>query len=86
MRETSGDLIKDCVVVGTHRPSPVLFVEIPKILPDITPEILKETILKRMKDFNDRRYKHERITDKRLISVVPESTLPRTVCCVVDLF
>ncbi|KAG8981449.1 hypothetical protein FRB93_008670 [Tulasnella sp. JGI-2019a] len=69
------DLIEDCVVVGTGRPSPALFVE-----PSVSweEEKLKREILRCTKQFHSRRYMHERIVVSRFIMVVPKKTLPRT--------
>jgi len=82
LRLTCSDLIKDCVVVGNGRPSPALFIEKFEANLNATSgssdEGLKSNILGRIKEFNDRRYNHERITDSRLIFIVPQGTLPRT--------
>lgn len=42
---------------------------------------LKQAILQRLEVFNARQYVHEAITDKRLICVVEQGVLPRTVSC-----
>ena len=76
--ETCGDLVTDCIVAGHLRQSPALFVEVHKTS-TISEDSLKELILQRIGDFNARQYLHERITDKRLILIVEEGTLPRTV-------
>ncbi|KAJ7624693.1 hypothetical protein FB45DRAFT_869593 [Roridomyces roridus] len=77
VHETCGDLVKQCIVVGSFRPSPALFIE-PNAGSPHEHESLKETILARMHEFNIRRYVSESITDKRLIFVVDQGVLPRT--------
>ncbi|KAF5546168.1 acetyl synthetase [Fusarium phyllophilum] len=74
--ETCGkDLISAAVVVGAARPSPALFVEVKQTEGH---DELKSEILRRITAFHERRYKHERILDSRLIIVVPHGALPRT--------
>jgi acyl-coenzyme A synthetase/AMP-(fatty) acid ligase len=74
--ETGGkDLISAAVVVGAARPSPALCVEAKQ--PEGHGELRAE-ILRRITPFHERRYKHERILDSRLIIVVPNGALPRT--------
>lgn len=74
-------MVKECVVVGHLRPSPALFVEVHRDDPSATSEDdLKELIIRRMEDFNSQLYVHEQITDKRIIFLVNEGVLPRTVC------
>ena len=70
-----GDLIADCVVVGSGRPSPVLFLE-PQV--DMDHGKLKEEIIENTKQFHSRRYAHERITSPDMIVIVPRQSLPRT--------
>ena len=73
-----GDLISGVVVVGSSRPSPVMFVE-PRDGSDTTDSsALSEEILRRIKPFHERRYDHERIENARCIVVVPKGSLPRT--------
>ena len=72
---TCGSLIEECVVVGTGRPSPALFVE-PAI--GVEAEKLKKEIIRKTRQFHARRYLHERITSTDMIIVVPRQTLPRT--------
>jgi len=75
------DLIKECVVVGHLRPSPALFVEVhnnSESLSATSEDDLKELIIQRMEDFNAQLYVHEQIRDKRLIFVLNEGILPRT--------
>ncbi|KAJ7817693.1 acetyl-CoA synthetase-like protein [Mycena olivaceomarginata] len=75
--ETCSDLVENCIVVGTLRPSPALFIEAHSSWTGSC-DSLKESILHRMKEFNIRRYQAERITDKRLVLVVDRGILPRT--------
>jgi len=72
---TCGSLIEDCIVVGTGRPSPALFVE-PTGHVDV--EKLKREIIRKTRQFHSRRYLHERITSTNMIIVVPPKSLPRT--------
>ncbi|KAJ7225415.1 hypothetical protein GGX14DRAFT_638581 [Mycena pura] len=74
-RMMCGNLVAECIVVGSGRPSPVLFVE-PGT--DIDPEKLKKEIIRKTRQFHSRRYLHERITSTNAIVVVPPKTLPRT--------
>lgn len=68
-------------MVGTLRRSPALFVEVHRGKLTATSEDgLKESIIQRMEDFTARQYEHEQIKDKRLIFLVDEGVLPRTVC------
>jgi len=69
------NLIGDCIVVGSGRPSPVLFVE-PST--DMDPEKLKKEIIRKTRQFHSRRYLHERITSTTRVVIVPPKTLPRT--------
>ncbi|KAL7920262.1 hypothetical protein ACQKWADRAFT_328854 [Trichoderma austrokoningii] len=73
--QTCRDLIDSCIVVGTGRPSPALFVETAS---DINHEHLKQVILDRIQPFHSRLYLHERITSTSLIIAVPPGSLPRT--------
>ncbi|KAJ4486270.1 acetyl-CoA synthetase-like protein [Lentinula aciculospora] len=75
VRAMCGNLISECIVVGTGRPSPVLFIE-PAI--DMDHEKLKKDIIRKTRHFHSRRYLHERITSPKMIVVVDRSTLPRT--------
>ncbi|KAF8464314.1 acetyl-CoA synthetase-like protein [Gautieria morchelliformis] len=75
VRTTCSELIGDCVVVGSGRPSPALFVEPAK--DDMDHAKIRADILQRTQDFHARRYLHERITDINLIIVVNRGTLPR---------
>lgn len=75
VRATCGDLILECIVVGTGRPSPALFVE---PTPGVDHDKLQREILRKTQPFHSRRYLHERITRKELIIIVDPKTLPRT--------
>lgn len=68
-------LIAECIVVGSGRPSPILFVE---PAADIDHNKLKKDILRKTRHFHSRRYLHERITSTDMIVIVPRQTLPRT--------
>jgi hypothetical protein len=70
-----GNLISECVVVGSGRPSPVMFIE-PASDADLAK--LKKEIIRKTRHFHSRRYLHERITSVDMIVVVPRQTLPRT--------
>lgn len=89
------DLVQRCVVVGTGRPFPTLFVE-PSLAAssvlrgqpedDCTNSLsyedrerLKKEIIRRTRAFHARRYVHERITNVNFVVVVEPDTLPRTV-------
>ncbi|KAG6828193.1 hypothetical protein H0H92_008812 [Tricholoma furcatifolium] len=71
-----GNIISRCVVVGSGRPSPVMFIEPAS---DMDPEKLKKEIVRKTRHFHSRRYLHERITQTDMIVVVPPQSLPRTV-------
>lgn len=75
VRAMCGNLVAECIVVGTGRPSPVLFIE-PAV--DTDHEKLKKEIIRKTRQFHSRRYLHERITSPNMIVVVPPGTLPRT--------
>ncbi|KAG1833916.1 hypothetical protein EV424DRAFT_855731 [Suillus variegatus] len=75
IRATCGDLIEECIVVGTGRPSPALFVE---PAPGVDHGKLKRDIIRKTRQFHSRRYLHEQITNPNLIVVVPSGSLPRT--------
>jgi hypothetical protein len=74
-RATCGDLIEECIVVGTGRPSPALFVE---PAPGVDHMKLKRDIIRKTRQFHARRYLHEQITNPNLIVIVPSKSLPRT--------
>ena len=75
MRQTCTHLVEECIVVGTGRSSPTLFVE---PLGDIDGNKLKQEIIRKTRLFHSRRYHHERITSPDFIVVVPSKSLPRT--------
>jgi len=75
VRLTCGNLIEECIVVGTGRPSPALFIE---PAGDMDAEKLKKEIIRKTRQFHSRRYLHERISSADMIFVVPRKTLPRT--------
>ena len=74
-RAMCGNLIAECIVVGTGRPSPVMFVE-PGL--DMDHAKLKKEIIRKTRHFHSRRYLHERITSTEMIVIVPHHSLPRT--------
>jgi acyl-coenzyme A synthetase/AMP-(fatty) acid ligase len=69
-------LIEECIVVGSGRPSPALFIEVPESCKDQTK--VKKEIIRRIRPFHNRLYLHERITNPAMIVIVPSKTLPRT--------
>ncbi|KIK99040.1 hypothetical protein PAXRUDRAFT_823210 [Paxillus rubicundulus Ve08.2h10] len=75
VRATCGELIAECIVVGTGRPSPALFVEPAS---GVDHDKLKREIIRKTRTFHSRRYLHERITSQELIIIVPPKSLPRT--------
>ncbi|KAF9229405.1 acetyl-CoA synthetase-like protein [Gyrodon lividus] len=75
VRATCGDSIEECIVVGTGRPSPALFVE---PAPGVDHDKLRKDIIRKTRPFHSRRYLHERITSPVLIIIVPPKSLPRT--------
>jgi hypothetical protein len=70
-----GNLISECIVVGTGRPNPILVVE-PGT--DMEHEKLRTDIIRKIRQFHSRRYLHERITSAEMVIVVPRGSLPRT--------
>ncbi|KAJ7771150.1 hypothetical protein DFH07DRAFT_1001597 [Mycena maculata] len=74
-RAMCGNLISECIVVGTGRPNPVLFVE-PGT--DMDHRKLRVEIIRKTRQFHSRRYLHERITSAEMVVVVPCGSLPRT--------
>ncbi|KAJ3903806.1 acetyl-CoA synthetase-like protein [Lentinula edodes] len=74
-RAMCGSLISECIVVGTGRPSPVLFVE---STAGVDETKLKKDIWRKIRQFHRRRYIHESITSADMIIVVPPGSLPRT--------
>ena len=77
VRATCGELVYECVVVGNGRPSPALFVEASERC-TMDSEELKEEIIRRMNEFNSRRFVHESITSTKHVIVIERGTLPRT--------
>jgi len=76
VRMMCADLVSECVVVGSGRPSPAMFVE--PLDPNADYNELKRTIIRKTRHFHSRRYIHERITSADMIVVIPPGTLPRT--------
>ena len=74
-RAMCGNMIAECVVVGTGRPSPVMFIE---SAVDMDQYTLKKEIIRKTRHFHSRRYLHERIISSDMIIIVPRKTLPRT--------
>jgi len=74
-RAMCGNLISECIVVGTGRPNPILVVE-PGT--DMDHAKLKTEIIRKTRQFHSRRYLHERITSADMVIVVPRGSLPRT--------
>jgi len=74
-RAMCGALIAECIVVGSGRPSPVMFIE-PAVNMDHNK--LKREIIRKTRHFHSRRYLHERITSPDMIVIVPRQSLPRT--------
>lgn len=74
-RATCSGIIAECIVVGSGRPSPVIFIE-PAV--DADHNKLKKEILRKTRHFHSRRYLHERITSPDMIVIVSRLTLPRT--------
>ncbi|KAF7332472.1 Acetyl-CoA synthetase-like protein [Mycena kentingensis (nom. inval.)] len=79
-RLVCGGLIAECIVVGTARPSPILFIEPgpSSTSSAIDEEKLAREIIRRTRAFHARRYQHERITSPRMVQIVPRGSLPRT--------
>jgi acyl-coenzyme A synthetase/AMP-(fatty) acid ligase len=75
VRTMCGSLISECVVVGSGRPSPALFIE---PATDMDHEKLKKEIIRKTRQFHSRRYLHERISSTDMIVIVPPRSLPRT--------
>ncbi|KAK7043985.1 hypothetical protein VNI00_008153 [Paramarasmius palmivorus] len=76
-RQVCGNVIGECIVVGTGRPSPTMFVE-PSADVEIDEAKLKKDILRKTRLFHSRRYMHERIVSDKFIVIVPRGSLPRT--------
>lgn len=77
---TCADLVKNCTVVGHHKPALVLFVE-PQadVAVSTSAEVsaFKEKLLKLIAPFNARLFSHERIEDKDHIIIAPAGSLAR---------
>ncbi|KAF8991326.1 hypothetical protein BDQ17DRAFT_1370992, partial [Cyathus striatus] len=74
-RATCRNLISECVVVGSGRPSPVIFIE-PSV--EMDHNKFKKEIIRKTRAFHSRRYLHERIISIEMVVIVPPHTLPRT--------
>ncbi|KAG6832439.1 hypothetical protein H0H92_001485 [Tricholoma furcatifolium] len=77
VRATCGKLISECIVVGSGRPSPAMFIE-PAPGVDMDHHKLKKEIIRKTRHFHERRYVHERIVSVNMIIIVAPQTLPRT--------
>lgn len=75
VRTVCGNLVAECIVVGSGRPSPIMFIE-PAGEQDH--DRLKKEIIRKTRHFHSRRYLHERITSTEMIVIVPRQSLPRT--------
>ncbi|KAK7043974.1 hypothetical protein VNI00_008142 [Paramarasmius palmivorus] len=78
IRKTCGDLIAECLIVGTNRRSPALLVELDGGSGDASE--LKEQIYRRIaaSEAHSRRLPHERIVSGDMILIVPSGSLMRT--------
>ncbi|KAF8883568.1 hypothetical protein BD779DRAFT_1472465 [Infundibulicybe gibba] len=65
VRETCGDIVSECIVVGSGRPSPVLFIE---SAASLTPEKTQEGDYQRTRRFHS----------SDMVVIVPQGSLPRT--------
>ncbi|TFK73056.1 acetyl-CoA synthetase-like protein [Pluteus cervinus] len=70
-------LIGECIVVGSGRPSPAMFVEPSPSSANEDPERLRRKIWSRIREFHGKRYLHESLIPE-LIIIVPAMSLPRT--------
>ncbi|KAF8637213.1 hypothetical protein AX16_010872 [Volvariella volvacea WC 439] len=77
IRLTCGPLVAECVVVGSGRPFPAIFIE--PASNDTDSGKLKRTIFQKTKAFHTRRYLHEKLVSPEMIVVVEKNSLPRTV-------
>lgn len=75
-RAMCGSLIADCIVVGTGRSSPVMFIEPGVDSVGTNEDRLKKDIFRKIRHFHSRRYLHEQILSPDMIVIVPESILP----------
>lgn len=78
VRAVCADIMSECVVVGTGRRCPSLFVEAAVDSIKMDTDQLKLEIVRRMYNFNSRRYIEERISNPKLVFVVASGSLPRT--------
>ncbi|KAK7691821.1 hypothetical protein QCA50_005225 [Cerrena zonata] len=78
LRLTCPDLISECVVVGSGRVCPAIFIERHISFQGHDDE-LKREIVRRSIKFNSRRYTNEQVPGETLIFVVDRGELPRTV-------
>ncbi|KAK7026028.1 hypothetical protein VNI00_015745 [Paramarasmius palmivorus] len=78
VRQACADLIFDCVVVGTRRPSPALIVE--PAVAEMSEESLRQEIFRRVVGLrsHNQRLPHERIASPDGVIVVPPRSLIRT--------
>ncbi|CAL1713797.1 unnamed protein product [Somion occarium] len=78
VRAVCGDLVSECIIVGTGRRCPALFVETLSEMGKEDAEKIRLDIVRRMTLFNSRRYIEERIATTQLVFVVASGSLPRT--------
>lgn len=79
MKETCGDLIDQCVVVGSGRLRIALVVELSQTTGDKSKIAdIKSEIISRIAPFHSKLLLHERLTDPGMILIVPNGQLPRT--------
>lgn len=74
---TCSDLISECVVVGSGRVCPAIFVVRNTSFEGLD-GVLKREIVSRSQEFNSKRYTNERVLDEELIFLAGGSELPRT--------
>ena len=79
IRSNCEDLIEDVVVVGQMRPAPCMFVESKRSgLTEDEALDLKVQIIARLKTFNKRLFRSERVESPGRILILDKGTLPRT--------
>ncbi|OBZ67951.1 hypothetical protein A0H81_12151 [Grifola frondosa] len=78
VRKTCSDIVHNCVVVGHHKPFPVLLAEPTDASAGESELSLKNEIIRRTAPFNDQLLSHEKITTPSALLLVPCGTLPRT--------
>lgn len=78
--KSCADIVRNCVVVGYLKPHLILLVEASSDagLGESEGRALKEGIMKRIAEFNDRLMAHERIRGPEAILVTLPGALPRT--------